>query len=340
MSSSVLSKLTEKLPNPEAVYKKNGVVFNIYKAKGWQKKEWESGELEKLVSLARKSYYRYGSREIYDKYDDKACIFLVSAEYKSPKLDNEILIEWISIRFVPGQGRIKGANELEIYYYAGKSLDKIVKEKFFGNSDKFWDYIVSSSRLCGIEPYIKNNPGKIISPKHKYTAISFALAQKQFIDDCHKTGSDFKFITEIVRTDFMKKAISIKTKNGKRIGPPSMRADKTLEIKNPRLIKLDRSIYSYKFPNYWLNIYQLDSLLQRLIRNKLLSKNYKKYYPEHSKILNIKGKISDSKLTGNALRSLVDKYVSDSPGLKITDFETWTKGIDKMVICSGAKKIS
>lgn len=267
---------------PDSIYVGNGVNFFVYKAKNLLVKKWINSRLKKIVSECRKSYHRYGKREIFDKYDNKAAIYLACVRYPADVSGSKVIEEWLSVRFVPGQGTPLGANELEIYSLDGKNLDKVMKEKFFGGDRDFWKNIISSSRMCGI---ISSADGSV-PVKHRYTAVCFSIIQRQFMDDCIKSEQTFKYLTEIVRNDFMKKALSIRSRGGDVIMPPSVPAYKFLNKKREEII-LDRSIYADKFPAYWLDAGQLNG-----------------------------------------------------PELKITDFNTWNLGINKILSMAGINKQS
>ncbi len=361
---SHIRSITSGLPKPHSSYAIKGVIFNVYLAKKWSSLKWTNPFLKKLTLEFRRAHLRYGNRPLLDKYDIKAGIYLISAEYNIPDNygKNHVLKEWLSIRFVPARGRPSGSGELEIYYFGKKRLDQVVKLKLFKGNTRFKDYIFSSSRMCGASPYFtkeedKINAGKAIDISgHKYTPICFALIQHQFMADCSKNSKSLGYISEIVRNDFMAKSLTFKRKNIK-CGPPSVPAYKILNLDSSE-IKLNRKVYSYKFPTYWLNMGQLVALIHRLIKGKVLSDKSVKYYLKTSadfkdlikndsmakmaklgSLLTVNGKIKYSKLTGVKLRSLVDKSVADGPELKLTGVKTWNLGINKILNMAGIRRV-
>ncbi|MDP3697665.1 MAG: hypothetical protein Q8R55_06695 [Candidatus Taylorbacteria bacterium] len=349
--------ITSGLSKPHSSYAIKGVIFNIYLAKKWGSSKWMDPCLRKLTLEFRLAYLRYGNRSLLDKYDIKAGIYLISAEYKVR--DNQgkshAVKEWLSIRFVPARGRPNGSGELEIYYFGNKRLDQIAKQKLFKGDIKFQDHIFSSSRMCGVSPYFvkeEDETEEIDISKHNHIPICFALIQHQFITDYFKTGKMSGYISEIIRNDFAAKALTFK--RGKiKCGSPSIPAHKTLNL-DPSKIKLNRKVYTYKFPTYWLNIGRLIALISTLIKDKILSDKSVKYYLKInadfkdlikngsasemiklSNLLTVNGKIKYSKLTGVRLRSLIDQNVDDGPELKLTGIKTWNLGINKILDMAG-----
>ena len=362
---SYIRSITSGLSKPQASYAMKGVIFNIYLAKKWGNSKWTNPFLKKLTLEFRRVYSRYGDRSLLDKYDVKAGIYLISAEYKvvDDRGRGHAVKEWLSIRFVPARGKPNGSGELEIYYFDNKRLDRIAKLKLFKGDPGFQDYIFSSSRMCGAGPYLveeKDEAGWIKNidiSRHRYTPVCFALILHQFMEDYSKSGRSLGYISEIVRNDFVENVLTFKQGDIK-CGPPSVSAYKTLDL-DPSRIKLDRRAYAYKFPTYWLNIDQLITLISALIKDKILSDKSIKYYLKIntdfkdliktgsvaemiklSDLLTVNGKIKYSKLTGAKLRALIDQNVEDSPELKLTGIETWRSGINRILNLAGVSNRS
>ena len=134
-----------KLPAPDSFYKKHNVTFEVYRAKNLYSQKWRHPSLHKLVSASRTSYQRYGLRALFDKYDNKAAIYLIRAQYHGKKLKNgnaRLINEWLSVRMVPGDGKFNGVGELELYNSKNTPVVELLQQKMHHSRSKFWHYVI------------------------------------------------------------------------------------------------------------------------------------------------------------------------------------------------------
>jgi hypothetical protein len=313
-----------------------------------------------LVARSRTTYFRYGDRSLFDQFDRKAAIYLIRVQYPLPRFPQSIVEEWLSVRFVPGNGIPRGVLEPEIFFYKNASIAEHLRNKFFNGRSNFWRSIVSSSRLCGIHPYrvppdLRDGRGRrntfFLPRRHRYGALCFALMHAQFFDD---TSIPFRFITEMIRNDILDRVLTLRV-NGQTIPPPSRPARETLGLDQRAVFSVNRSVYSYKFPLYWLNRDELIRLFRSLYARKLITNETFHHYlgvnfdritktsdssslAKLGLLLTSRGRIRGSSLTGNELRKLIDAHVSDVPELKITSIDAWRRGIARMLKAAQVRK--
>ncbi|MEX0918745.1 MAG: hypothetical protein WDZ85_02140 [Candidatus Paceibacterota bacterium] len=335
-----ISETLLKLPKPLAVYSTAEAEFEIYRAKDLNNKKWLDKSLYKILALARGSYKKYGARELFDKYDDKAVIYLARARYGK---ETE---EWLSVRMVPGDGLFTGIGEIELYKYKNQPVPKLLCDKMNWSNKNLWSKVYSDSRMCGVHPCFINKKN---STKHKFTAICFALMQAQFIADYSEDINTFEYVTAIVRGDIQNKVIAL-NKNGKVTAMPFIAAEETLGLPPNKKLNVDRSFYSYKFPTYWLDMDKLIELTKKLYVSGQITTKTLQHYLKTEKIENIEdltkfsnlltaeGLLIGSLLTAGEFRYMVDEQVPDIPRLKITPIATWQKGVAKIIKATGIKE--
>ncbi|MDP2668437.1 MAG: hypothetical protein Q8P07_01200 [bacterium] len=339
-----IRKFCTALPKPQSLYRYKNDTIRIYAAKKLFSPKWTSPAVHGIVREARKSYYRYGTRSLWDPYDKKAAVYLARVSYS---LNGNPVEEWLSIRIVPGGGSPKGVGEPEIYSYKNRPLVEYIKHKLFRGNVNFWAQIISGSRMCGVQPYFLTNNGPftyVLRTKHRHSDICFALIFRRFALDYDK--NDYKYISGII-ADRIVSAVSFK-KGRKILKPFFMPANVGLGVKKGD-IKLNRNIYSYKFPIYWLNNGELIKLLNKLVKTKILSKESikrtgacvpiknTKELKDIGKLLTARGHIIGSKLTGKELRNMIDASVQNAAELKFTPVKDWNLGIKKILKAADAR---
>lgn len=334
-------KQLEKI-KPIKKYTVMGVTFLVYKAKNLYDSKWNSGLLKKITKEARKSYLRYGAVPLFDTYDKNAEIYLCRA------IDSETE-EWLCIRFIPGQTGSSPLEDLEQYVCGSKPLSMVVKEKLLPQVKNFQNKLVGISRICGIAPYAitpeksKNTP---LPSSMKHTGQSFVLINKSFF---HK--KNFTYLIGVFRKELLKKLLRYDKKT-------SVYLPNAYELLGCQAhqLHLNRNLLARRFPGYFLNIFQLINLLDKLIKQKKLSPssiqtflkpynpNFKQYLKQKkyvevlkitaglSKLLLAQGKIPGSKISSDELRNLVAKYVNDGPDLKIISVDNWKKQLEAITI--------
>ncbi len=341
ISLTHVRSLIKELPSPVGSYKSKGTKFNLFLAKKMSDPFWMDPILKSLVIEARKSYFRYGIRAELDQYDPKSAIYLVQVLYD---IDGTEVQEWFSCRITPGEGEPDGAGELDTYTLNGKTIDEVMRGALGENKKVFWHHILSSSRMCGIDPFTTVPQGirnRIELPRrHRFTAECFAIMHAQLLLDNPELAKQYTHITSMIRSELVEKGLGIA--HGERTYRPLfVPAYSFLKLSGPKDIQLKREIYAYEFPAYWLDISQLLTLLSKLISEKILSKKDLKHYlgisydskfapPRFGRLLTVNGPIGNSTLTGEELRKLVNTEVEDRPELKITPIRDWNKSMIEM----------
>jgi hypothetical protein len=342
-----------RLPEADSKYELGGVEFDVFRVKEMYDSRWKNKSLHKTLSFARTSYQRYGSRDIFDKHDSKAAIYLIHAKYPQSinSGTNQIIHEWLSVRMVPGDGEFNGVGEPELYSYNNIPITELMRKKIGCEINDFWKFIYSDSRMCGIHPYILGKKNEIIplhSEKHKYTPICMALMQLKFMGDYPEDRIPYKYVTAIIKPEIRDKVISLK-KGDKIIKPNFDSAKKTLALKKGDRIQVNRRIYSYNFPRYWLDLKAFKLLLKDLQNKNIISKKTITHYlGNHSidslegelkfaNMLTEKGMLKFATISAEEFRQLVDKYVPDVPELQIIPIHTWRKGFLKILNAAGIK---
>lgn len=286
--------------------------------------------------LAREAYRLYGDRPLLDPYDEKAAIYLVRATYPWPTEPRETTREWLCIRLVPGSGQPLGVGEPEIYFAEGRSLDQWLQERLAIAGESFWRYVVSSSRMCAVRPYLAAT-GQELASRNRYTAISFALIHAQFLLDYPLVLHPYQCITAIIRPEFIAKSLTFR-KDGLESRPTFCPVRKFFGLSPATEILLDRSVYAHRFPSYWLDTDQLTACLEDLVANGDLSRFSLEHYAgaewgtpvslqRLGGLLTVDGQIFASRLTGFDLRAIVDARVRDVPELNVTPTPDWNRGI-------------
>jgi len=345
--------LIERLPTTDAVYRNaSGVTFEVFVAKDFKSRFWRDPALKELLLCTRGSYGVYGVREPFDRYDTKASIYVARARYPHEN-GTDTIEEWLSSRLVPGVGDPAGAGELDLYSYQGHSMEYWVQKRLGCASDVFWEYVLSSSRMCGIHPYITGAKdlgdfGKVSvhgrALKHKFTAVCNAVIRAQFLID---NGYQFPYrvVTAIIREDLHKRGLQVVSQEQKLV-PLYTTAHEFLGIPNSRAITLDKNVYAFEFPSYWLDVSQLTRVLEELKTEGKLSAEGLEYYlrgdfpfsfntANLGALLTVPGTIHASLMTGEELRALVDTRVEAKPILRITDAKAWFQSYLRILDVSG-----
>jgi len=326
-----------QLPLPQKTYKLgDGTVFDIFRAKNLFSPDWNHPHLEALVLFARSSFGRYGARPLLDNFDAKAAIYIIRASYPDSASHGRTE-EWLSIRMVPGDGVPIGGGELELYSYKDRDLESELRDRFFPKDSEFWRFVASSSRMCGIHPYSaqstsSSKTGTDSQTKHRFTALCFAMIHLEFLADYPLLQFPYRFITAIIRSDFAGKILAVRTDKIS-LGPCFTPAHELLKIPEKN-IHLKRDLYAYAFPLYWLDPQELELVFKELVT----AGKFKSLPPKETwgKILMTQGEISGAKITGEALRQMVDSRVQEIPKLKITESAKWYAALRDMLALSGA----
>ncbi len=340
------------LPDPNHKQKIGKANFEIYLAKSFLDKEWKSGPLKELTRVCRTAFFRYGYVPEFDDHDDFASTYLVRAKYKENSKKHE---EWLSVRFVFSKIGDNNNEDLHVSSYKEQSITDIIVEKF-SDFKKGETTTFSISRLCGTPVFVNEDSFMSVPgiKRKKFTIVSFALAQKAFFDFCKRKNVKPTIFSVRFRKELVNKSFEIKC--GDDVLKFNLKtAYETLGLSPSHKISYNREIWSYRCPSYHLDIFELLNLLKDLINKKIITqktinfytdigmdlKNFNKqdfsYFSLIHKLrklgnlLTHKGRFHDSYFSGEELRKLVDKYVSDGPTLYLLPSPWWEQEVDKFI---------
>ena len=315
-----IRELGTALPLPITTRIIGGIQFRLYQAKNLFQDQWKSDALRKLVVISRTSYQRWGDFRPLDRDDAKAVVYLVRLNYPlRRKLDGATVEEWVSYRFVPAGGDPPDVEELSLFGCDGRPIMEAAKEILFGSQSDYRDFIVNSSRLCGIRPFFRDGEfekySDLLPSKHADVALGFAVINESFLDECSRKGLPFRYLFGIIRDELIVKALSVR-RNGAIFSPAFTPAHVVLGVPEVS-IRLDRqalSSYVYRFPLYFLNNEELYASVRKL----RLSVDD----------IGLLIKSDDGKL-----RDILDREVGDNPALrlKMTSLPDRSKSIRQMI---------
>ncbi len=320
ISLQEIRELGTALPPPITKRVIGGIQFEVYQTKDLFRGEWKNDALRKLVIASRTSYQRWGDFQPLDRDDAKAVVYLVRLDYSlRGKLDGAVIEEWVSYRFVPAGGDPSDVEELSLFVCDGKPVMEAAKEILFGSQSNYRDFIVNSSRLCGIRPFFRDGEfekySDFLPSKHADVALGFAVINESFLDECFRKGFPFRYLFGIIRDELIVKALSVR-RNGTIFSPAFTPAHFVLGVPETS-IRLDRralSSYAYRFPLYFLNNEELYASLEQL----------------HLSVDDIGSLIRSD---DGKLRDILDREVGDNPALrlKITSLPDRLKSIRQMI---------
>ncbi len=353
MKNTILSipemrKLREKLPRPVSTDNIGSILFDIYKAKNLFEPDWQSETMRKLVLTSRSSYYKWGDIQLLDDDDRKAAIYLINVSYPAspPGIhDSQIIDEWLSYRFIPASGEPRAIEELALFVCNGEPVLDAARRIFFRPKSDHADFIINSSRLCGVLPFFRESTGDEghwgkLPTKHRSAALSFALINDWFLRECLKKNAPFRYLFDIIQDEIIVRVLSIHKGEGM-ISPVFRPAYSVLGLPK-RAVRLDREAlrrYVYRFPLYFLDNEALFTVLKRLMSAGKLTRTSLEYHLENNeavahflsdgesyakkplqnldKLFTIDGPIKGSQITGEELRETLNNEVGDNPGLNL-----------------------
>ncbi len=304
ISLQEIRELGAALPPPIAKRVIGGIQFEVYRAKNLFHNEWKDDALRRLVIASRTSYQRWGDFQPLDRDDAKAVVYLVRLDYPlRDELDGAMVEEWVSYRFVPAGGDPPSVEELSLFVCDGKPVMEAAKEILFGSQPNYRDFIVNSSRLCGIRPFFRDEGfekhSDLLPSKHADVALGFAVINESFLDECFREGFSFRYLFGIIRDELIVKALSVK-RNGTIFSPAFTPAHSVLGVPASS-IRLDRralSSYIYQFPLYFLNNEELYAFAEK----------------SHLSIDDVGFLIQTD---DGKLRNILDREVGDNPALRL-----------------------
>jgi hypothetical protein len=308
----------------------DGVRLRIYQAKA-PHGSWASEALEKLVQYSRESYRTlYGPQvALFDEYDAKAWIYVAVSSYD---YRGRSFSEALSLRFVPAAGAPLRTDDLNFYRHRldrRASIIELLAERRGGlNAAQLMRGCYSQSRMGALRPCADD--GCTLSGNH-HVALAWCLMLECFLDDATSAGRPCRLLT------------SQTTENLRTLGAriPTRTWDDELGLDAGSIV-LDRQkphvrSVCYGVPTYFLNLKDVTTLLERLLRDGWLSETSVQAavtpgttlaralghpHPGRLRRLNslfaARGTIPGSRLTGEELRRLADVEVADGPVLRLT----------------------
>lgn len=342
---------------PIAQYSFGDVLIQIYRVKNLHSSEWNSPQLKQYLIHARQSYLRYGHVPLIDNFDAKSEIYITRVTYSIKNDDLSYPVEeWLSMRFVPSDGHPGYTEDLLYSLCENKPLIKWLSESSFGGTRDSAQHMITISRICSIPPRkipeYKYEKDIFFPKKLSYTAISFALMNKIFLDNLNPSLKRYKHMTGIFRDEFIDKVLTVRTLE-KEIVPDFTFGYKLLGLNNIHTIRLDRSaplLYPYHFPKYFFHINQLHGALNNLYSNGFITAktfihymgteahpdkwthdldHFKKISPKLENILTVIGPLYGTSITGEEMRTMFDREVDDGPKLRIMNMDAWQNSIEK-----------
>lgn len=331
-----LKKVIVDLPVTYKSYEQDGVRWDIFVAKKLYSKNWENQSLHDLVRLCRRSFLRYGAVPLEDAYDNKAMVLLARVRYP---LNDICAEEWLSIRFIPASGEPYLSEDLQLKLGSGPTFYEIINDKLFFGSDKASDFLLTISRICGIEPYDREN-FNFIQKRLEYTALTSSLVFLT-MTDILQSENRYQYITAMFNQNIFRH-IKEKEKDGKIVVLDLPNAHEILNLPEDYFKHIKAEKTAYSFPTYFFNLSQLIKWLEKIVAegsisvsviNKFLVKPIdwreidKKMLGNKVAVLDdlnglgglfsFEGKLEGSKYTGKQLREELEREVDKSFSLKL-----------------------
>ncbi len=352
-----LSTKSDVLPFPIREHVFGDIHISIFKVKDREDIDFSDFSLLKMLHKARGSYARYGQVPLVDDFDTKASVYLTRTIYPfSADSGSSILLEeWSSVRFIPASGKPFSTEDLECSVYQGMSMSIKIQELLFNNHPEALDKVVTLSRVCRITPQVFG-PNTLIPHTHKvpeknmHTGLSVFLMSKIFLEESASKGKTYEWITALSKPDFFEKVLCFPWK-GKEMRFPFLNAEHVMAPDSQEKIHIDRSLLSYKYPGYFLDLKDLFSFFsEMLISGRMHHDTLKKFaeFPtlsishlqDHedldqkdrlkileafSKILLSEGWIDHGKIHADEIRKLCHEKVKDAIQLYFSSISEWKK---------------
>lgn len=342
---------------PIAQYSFEGVLIQIYRVKNLHSSEWNSPQLKQYLMHARQSYLRYGHVPLIDDFDMKSEIYITRVTYsiKNDSLSYPVE-EWLSMRFVPSDGNPRYTEDLLYCLCKDKPLIQWLSESNFSGTKNSAQHMIAISRICSIPPRkipkYKYKKDVFFPERLHYTAISFALMNKTFLDNQNSSLKYYKHMTGIFRDEFIDKILTARTLE-KEIVPDFTFGYKLLGLNDIHALTLNRSaplLYPYHFPNYFFQIDELHKALGNLYSHESITREtlihymgeeahpdkwihnldyFKRISPKLEHMLTVIGPLYGASITGEKMRAVLDREVGDGPKLRIMNMDAWQNSIEK-----------
>lgn len=294
------------------------IVIKLAKACG---KQWKNKSLQKKVLACRKAYLRYGKVPLLDKFDKKSDVYLIECLNKK-HADKKA--EYFSIRFVHAGKKKPYATEDFLHFgHKNISLDSILKK-----------HKIKLNTLATISKFCRQ---KAKQTNLKFTQLAFCLANKFFLE----THPEIKYLTGLFRNEVINKSLK---KNNL---PKFTKAKASLDFN----LKINRSVSAYKFPGYFLNLSDLQTVIKNLVNSYQITAPTLNFYlgkrlttqilsGESLKIEQTKllpklllafGQLKNARISGEKLREILNTKVKDGPDFYFLYKEPWLNSINKFL---------
>lgn len=329
----------EGLPMPSIVEKIGEKTLSVYRAKplGF---DWDPN-LRCLVEEARGSYRVYGDIPPFDDYDNKAAVYIANAQYQDST--GKITNEWTTTRFVPGSGIPRSTEDLDFYVVKDGSsqttLAEAINNKFANGQGR--DHLLSQtaaiSRLSAIRPKLLEG-GERVSSMPKFTGLSFALMNLEFLKDSKRSGMDIKILTAQIH-EGLRRVLSFPAMSGKN-AMPFRPAYEALGI-SPCSINMDRKkAYANRYPAYFYHLEDLGKKLRDLVFAGRLDEDLAREYLAPQAF---QGDLKNPPFSyftraGELLEKLdpelmneIDAVVKDGPTICLMNVDMWKTAAERMV---------
>lgn len=341
---------------PLKEYETDDVAISVFKVKGTAERSFPHPHLHYLLTKARESYRRYGDVPTTDAYDTKAAVYLARATYPVEEKKEGYIEEWLSVRFIPAGGEPVSTEDLDACLYRERPIREWIAERLFPERPDFLRHIVTISRVCHIPPVFlfaeEQASDIVLSQRNRYTGICFALMNQVFFEESDRAGHRYEYVTSMSHPELIAKLFQFKTAQGM-MSLPFRKAKELLGIGDNEPVGINRTLLSYQYPGHFLNLHELFSLLQQLVaEGKIVEQQFMRHFREYTSLplfmrqhrflsfgeltegikyiasaLSSKDSIPEFHLSGEELRRLVDKQVSDAVELYLMKKDEWCEGV-------------
>jgi hypothetical protein len=323
----------------------------VYKAKDIDSPQWNNLFARRIVVEARKRFREFYGNDIplEDVYDQKSSVFFSHISYT---VSSYKIHEWFSARFIPFVGIPYGNEDINFYIHK-------IDNRQYPLIDVLSSYtplitiedVFAFSRFCSIHPYsIDDNNFVMHQNKNKYTSLAFITLYKCFFDDMQKNKRKVSLLSCQMHESLIGRIEDYLQENIKNIRFTTATEFLNVSKKSIFLHRQHPDVYAYQYPGYFLHLNDLVKLLDKNIKKGTLTKASIESYLDTQltwedvfisptkinikglgKLLTTQGNIS-AKLTGMALRKMVDTYVKDGVSLYLLDGNQWQHHVNDMVV--------
>src|SRR3989344_422993 len=342
---SKLSVISKKWKSrPQLVGEINGADWSIYLAKDFFKSKWYSKELKQAVILCRQNFRRYGDVPELDAYDKKSQVWLTRVKYQDREGAQKE--EWFSLRYISVVGTPEFSDDFKIGLATGINYSDLIIDKIYHGKKAGLKKVFTISRICAYNP---DDAGGI--NKFNFTQLATALTLEATIKKNRWSHDKAVYLTGMFNQHLFKHLVCFKQSRKPTVLAWPL-AYKTLNLDNNLFHNLRVGELGHKLPNYFLDLEELVSFIDKLLKRKKISiKTLKFFLGKNFDSANLtrqlrlkrkkivfgltklgsmfvyKGKLPEAELTGEELRQMIDKEVSHAIVLTLVAAKELTKNI-------------